>query len=86
LQEHAVANPDSADIRCAFLVTVGSAVVPLMMTELMMSSATAAAMLAALATIGASVVVAVCVSVCVITTRVVKVEVVVDSALVVMVL
>jgi hypothetical protein len=57
-----------------------------MMTELMMSSATAATALAALAAIGARVVVAVWVIVWVVTVRVVEVEVVVDAALVVMVL
>jgi hypothetical protein len=86
LHEHAVAKPDSADIRCSFLVTVGATVVPLTRTELMMSSATAAAMLAALATIGERVMVAVWVIVWVTTTRVVEVDVVVDSALVVTVL
>jgi len=81
--------------RCEFSAVAASDVVPLSMTEAMISSATAA-MLAARACIsggivvicgvGASVKVANCVVVTVVNTRTVEVDVVVDPALVVIVL
>lgn len=86
MQEHAFARPDSASARCQFIeVDVTPSVVPLAMTDSMMSSATAA-MLAALAMTGATVIVAVCMTVCVNITRAVEVVTVVEDALVVMVL
>lgn len=55
LHEQALASPASACSRCTFLVDVAGAVVPLAITELIMSSATAI-ILAALALSGACVV------------------------------
>tara|TARA_R110002003_G_scaffold3_31_gene233 strand:+ start:33278 stop:33580 length:303 start_codon:yes stop_codon:yes gene_type:complete len=86
LQEHAFARPDSACIRCSFLEATAADVVPLSITELMMSSATAAAMLAARGKSGARVVVAVAVTVELVNIRVVDVTVVTVAALVVIVL
>lgn len=87
LQEHAFARPDSASARCQLVVVETSPdVVPLAMTDSMISSATAA-MLAALAwSDAAAVVVAVWTTVSVDIIRVVEVVMVVEAALVVMVL
>ena len=81
LQEQALASPASAWRRCGDFEVVGVAV-PLSMTELITSSATAM-MLAARRRTAGTVVVAVSVTVRVVITRVVDVKEVVDAALVV---
>jgi len=91
--EHAFAKPDSAWMRCGFLVDVGSNIVPLARAELIISLTSEGAMAIMLAPRAASegsaalkIVVAVWVIVRVVAVRVVEVTVVVDSALVVRVL
>lgn len=82
MQEHALANPASATTRCQFFEVVVACVVPLAITESIISSATAA-IFTALTNTGGTVVVAVTVTVWVTIKRVMEVVIVVECALVV---